>query len=151
MPKTSLTATAALGFLAAAALAAPVAANTIGAVSALNKDVDGTPPQEQPRQLTLGDNLVRDELIESSPIGSGQFLFLDQTTLTIAKNSVIKLDKYVYDPSTRRGEFAMTMTKGVLRFVGGRITKNTDAVVTTPTATIGILRPDLVCTRHILG
>ena len=138
MPKTSLTATAALGFLAAAALAAPVAANTIGAVSALNKDVDGTPPQEQPRQLTLGDNLVRDELIESSPIGSGQFLFLDQTTLTIAKNSVIKLDKYVYDPSTRRGEFAMTMTKGVLRFVGGRITKNTDAVVTTPTATIGI-------------
>ncbi|MEM7545352.1 MAG: hypothetical protein AAF367_07435 [Pseudomonadota bacterium] len=134
MKKTALLASAAL-----IALTAPAtSANTIGAVSALNQDVDGTPPEADTRLLVLGDGVFQNERIESSPIGSGQFLFLDQTSLTIAKESVLVLDKYVYDPETRSGEFSMSMTRGVLRFVGGRITKGTDAVITTPTATIGI-------------
>ena len=129
-----------LSAVAVSALVATSAtANTsIGSVAALNRDVAGTPPQAETRTLVLGDGLFSDELIESSAIGSGQFMFLDQTTLTIAKNSSLVLDKYVYDPETKTGEFAINMTRGVLRFVGGRITKTTDAVVTTPTATIGI-------------
>lgn len=127
---------------AAMALCVPVLAaaqtNQIGSVAALNSDVDGTPPSAAKRQLLIGEGLVQNELIESSPIGSGQFLFLDQTTLTIAKDSSIVLDKYVYNPDTKVGEFSMRMSRGVLRFIGGRITKNTDAVVVTPTATIGI-------------
>ena len=58
------------------------AADTIGAVSALNRDVDGTPPQADSRNLIIGDNVVQNERIDSSPLGSGQFLFLDQTSLT---------------------------------------------------------------------
>lgn len=127
-----------LATAATLALTAPVSANQIGSVAALNSDVDGTPPASVKRLLSIGEGLVQDELIESSPIGSGQFLFLDQTTLTIAKNSSLVLDKYVYNPETKTGEFSMRMSKGVLRFIGGRITKNTDAVVVTPTATIGI-------------
>lgn len=126
--------------LTTAALSSAALANNpnIGTVSALNQDVDGTPPASETRQLVIGDDLFSSELIESSPIGSGQFLFLDQTSLTIAKNSSLVLDKYVYDPTTKTGEFALSMSQGVLRFVGGRITKNTEAVITTPTATIGI-------------
>ena len=127
-----------LATVAVAALTGPIQANQIGSVAALNSDVDGTPPAATTRQLSIGESLVQDELIESSPIGSGQFLFLDQTTLTIAKDSSLVLDKYVYNPDTKIGEFSMSMSRGVLRFIGGRITKNTDAVVVTPTATIGI-------------
>ena len=114
------------------------AAERIGAVAAVNSEVIGEPPQADPRDLILGDDLVLEERIESSPIGTGQFLFLDQTALTIAPNSNIVLDRYIYDPATKTGEMAMSMTRGVLRFVGGRISKTTDAVITTPTATIGI-------------
>ena len=127
-----------LATAATMALSAPAYANQIGSVAALNSDVDGTPPEASRRQLSIGEGVVQDELIESSPIGSGQFLFLDQTTLTIAKDSSLVLDKYVYNPDTRTGEFSMRMSRGVLRFIGGRISKNTDAVVVTPTATIGI-------------
>ena len=70
--------------LATTALATAQAETNIGTVSALNRNVDGTPPQAETRTLVIGDGLFSDELIESSPIGSGQFLFLDQTTLTIA-------------------------------------------------------------------
>ena len=127
-----------LATAATLALSVPASANQIGSVAALNSDVDGTPPASAKRLLSIGEGLVQDELIESSPIGSGQFLFLDQTTLTIARNSSLVLDKYVYDPATQVGEFSMQMSKGVLRFIGGRINKNTDAVIVTPTATIGI-------------
>lgn len=144
MKMTSLSPLAAL--LASAASFAFVATDAgaatpndnIGTVSALNQQVEGTPPNADTRQLSIRDGLFSNERIDSSPIGSGQFLFLDQTTLTIAKNSSLVLDKYVYDPSTKTGEFALSMSRGVLRFVGGRITKGTDAVITTPTATIGI-------------
>lgn len=131
-----------LASVAALALSAAAQAQTrddqIGSVAALNSNVDGTPPAAATRQLFIGEGLVQNELIESSPIGSGQFLFLDQTTLTIARDSSLVLDKYVYNPDTKTGEFSMRMSRGVLRFIGGRITKNTDAVVVTPTATIGI-------------
>ncbi len=131
-----------LASVAAAALllgsAGGASAERIGAVAAVNSEVIGDPPAADPRDLILGDDLVLEERIESSPIGTGQFLFLDQTALTVAPNSNIVLDRYIYDPATKTGEMAMSMTRGVLRFVGGRISKTTDAVITTPTATIGI-------------
>ena len=68
----------------------------------------------------------------------GQLLFVDQTTLTIAPNSEVVLDKFVFDPDRGTGEIAISLTKGALRFIGGKISKNTDAVINTPSATIGI-------------
>ena len=67
-------------------------------------------------------------------------LFLDQTSLTVSPNSEIVLDKYVYDPEAQTGEIGVSVARGVLRLIGGRITKKTDGVIKTPTATIG--RPD---------
>ena len=110
----------------------------IGTVSAVNRDMDGTPPAAQRRALDLGNQVVQDELIQTSTVGSGQLMFLDQTTLTVAPNSDIVLDEYVYDPDKQTGEIAISLTKGALRFIGGRISKTNDAVVRTPTATVGI-------------
>ena len=117
----------------------PVAqANTIGSVAAVNRDIEGVPPGAAKRALLLGDNVLANERLISSPDGSGQLLFLDQTSLTVSPNSDIVLDKYVYDPSSQSGEIALTVSKGVLRMIGGRITKSNPATIRTPAATIGI-------------
>ncbi|MEM7743699.1 MAG: FecR domain-containing protein, partial [Pseudomonadota bacterium] len=108
------------------------------AVSAVNRDMDGTPPGAERRPLLLGNQVVADELIQTSEVGSGQLMFLDQTSLTVAPNSNIVLDTYVYDPVEQTGDMAISLTRGVLRFVGGRISKSRDVEVRTPTATIGI-------------
>ena len=110
----------------------------IGTVAAVNRDMDGTPPSAASRALGLGMRIVRDERIETSEIGSGQLLFLDQTSLGLAPNSDLVLDSYVYDAETQRGEMALSLTRGALRFVGGRISKNRDVTIRTPSATIGI-------------
>ena len=132
---------ACLSAIALAFAFAPGAARAtgeIGSVAAVNRDIDSTPPGQGTRALLLGDRLIQDERLVSSDLGSGQMLFLDQTSLTVAPNSSIVLDKYVYDPDSEAGEIGVSVARGVLRVIGGRITKNTEAVIRTPTATIGI-------------
>lgn len=110
----------------------------IGAVSAAQPDIKGTPPQSRVRELSIGTQVVRDERVITGPSGVGQVLFIDQTGLTIAPDSDITLDKYVYDPDRDIGDISATVTKGALRFVGGRITKKTPAKIRVKSTTIAI-------------
>lgn len=136
--KTSSLSALALAVVLGAAPQASFAATEIGSVAAANRDIEGTPPNAATRSLLIGDRLIANERLVSSPNGSGQMIFLDQTTLTVSPNSEIVLDKYVYDPDADAGELGVTVTRGVMRLVGGRITKSNDAVINTPSATIGI-------------
>lgn len=119
------------------ASAAPVQAE-IGVLAAVNRDMTGARPSEAARPVFINEKLVTDERIETSANGGGQVLFLDQTSLTIAPNSSIVLDRYVYDPDSQSGDISLTVARGALRLVGGRITKTSDATIKTPSATIGI-------------
>lgn len=110
----------------------------VGVLAAVNRDVLGERPQEQARQLVLREKLILDERITTSEVGGGQVMFLDQTTLTLSPNSNILLDRYVYDPNAQTGDVSVTLLKGAMRFVGGRITKTGVATIKTPSATIGI-------------
>ena len=110
----------------------------IGAVAAVNRDVKGARPAEPPRRLILNEKLIQNERVTTSENSGGQVLFLDQTTLTLTPNSDIILDKYVFNPDADTGELAVTMLRGAMRMVGGRITKSSAATIKTPSATIGI-------------
>jgi hypothetical protein len=65
-------------------------------------------------------------------------LFLDQTTLSLAPNTTIVLDRFVFDPDRGTGEIGLQLTEGALRFIGGTLSRQQDAVIRTPTSTIGI-------------
>lgn len=110
----------------------------IGVLAAVNREMTGARPSEQARPIFIKEKLVQDERIVSTGGGGGQVLFLDQTSLTIAPNSEVVLDKYVYDPDSDSGEMTVTVLKGAMRFVGGRISKTSPATIRTSTATIGI-------------
>lgn len=124
--------------LAVAGAPSPGNAVEIGAVGAVDAAVSGAPPAQPMTELALNDRLYLDERIVSTAGGKAQAMFLDQTTLTIAENSDIVLDRYVYDPSRGEGEIALSLARGAMRFIGGRITKTQDATIQTPVATIGI-------------
>lgn len=118
-------------------LAAPASAE-IGVLAAVNRDMTGARPAEPPRPVFIQERLVQNERIATTERGGGQILFLDQTSLTISPNSDIVLDEYVYDPDTQTGAIGVSVARGALRLVGGRITKTGEATIRTPTATIGI-------------
>ena len=68
-----------------------------------------------------------------------QILFVDKSTMTVGPNANMVIDQFVYDPNTGAGNLAASLTRGVFRFVGGKLSKHDNAVtMRTPTATIGI-------------
>lgn len=124
--------------LLAATLALPAAGQQIGTVASSEPTLRGTPPGAATRTLSLGTGLVADETVASSASGRGQLLFLDQTTLSLAPNTTIVLDRFVFDPASGAGGIGLSLTEGALRFIGGTLSRGQEAVITTPTASIGI-------------
>jgi hypothetical protein len=116
-----------------------VAQQRVGVSSAVNPDVTGIPPGAGPRRLVLGQEVVFNEHITTGPDGQTQILFIDQSTMTVGPRSDMVIDEFVYDPNAGTGKLAASLTRGVFRFVGGKLSKQDNAVtMQTPSATIGI-------------
>jgi hypothetical protein len=118
---------------------APALAQQVGINTAVNPDANGTPPGGVTRRLVLGQEVVHNEYIVTGPVGQTQILFLDESAMSVGPSSELTIDNFVYDPNTGNGQLAMSATKGVCRFVGGKISKLESAVtLQTPMAAIGI-------------
>jgi len=66
--------------------------------------------------------------------------FADNSLLSIGPNSVLAIDKYVFDSTTHAGQFDSTLSKGTLAVVSGKIVKQSPEAmrVRTPTAIMGV-------------
>jgi trimeric autotransporter adhesin len=124
----------------ATGLASPaVAQQRIGVNSAVNPDATGIWPGTPPRRLVLGQDIVFNEHVTTGPEGQTQVLFVDQSTMSVGPNADMVIDEFVYDPAAGTGKLAASLTRGVFRFVGGKLSKQENAVtMQTPSATIGI-------------
>ncbi len=131
-----------LGATALGLMAAPLsigqAAAKVGVTSATDGDPLGKPPQEAERVLRIGVDVQANELITTSASDRAHLLFLDGSSLTVGPNAQLTIDKFVFDPNTKTGELAINASKGVLRLVGGKISKNAPITITTPANTVGI-------------
>ena len=67
-------------------------------------------------------------------------MLLDETIFTLGPDSDMVLDEFVYDPVTSAGKVTARVTKGVFRFVTGKIARKKPASmnVKLPVGTIGI-------------
>src|SRR5438067_5531598 len=115
-----------------------VKAQESGKVGAVNPASTGTPPGAAQRTLVIGANVVHKERVDTSNSGSTQIVFPDTSTLNVGKNSSIVIDEYVYDPNAGVGSMAASLTKGVMRFVGGQISHTSGVTIKTPTGTLGV-------------
>jgi hypothetical protein len=113
-------------------------ADNLGKVGAVNQDATGTPPDGSAHTLVVGAGVVYKEKIQTSAQGSTQILFPDQSTLNIGRSSSLVIDEYVYDPKTSTGTMLASLSRGVVRFVGGQISHHDGVTVNTPVATLGI-------------
>jgi trimeric autotransporter adhesin len=111
----------------------------VGVNSAVNPDAQGTPPGGVARRLVIGQDVVFNERITTSAAGQTQLLFVDQSAMTVGPNSDLTIDQFVYDPQSGTGKLAMSATRGVLRYVGGKLSKQDNAVtLRTSTATLAV-------------
>ena len=140
--RASLVRAALLGATALSLLGAPFAigdaAAKVGVTSATDGDPLGKPPTEAERVLRIGIDVQANELITTSANDRAHLVFLDGSSLTVGPDAQLTIDKFVFDPTTKTGELAINASKGVLRLVGGKISKGSPITITTPSSTIGI-------------
>ena len=122
-------------------LSSPLPANAekVGVAAAVNPDafssLSGTPNQ----QLNIGKSIFYNERIKTTTSGLVQVLLVDGSTFTVGPNSNLVIDKFVYDPRKKTGEMVATFSKGTIRFIGGKLSKNAGGVkVKTPDGALAI-------------
>jgi len=94
-----------------------------------------------PRELSMDSRIFQGEKIVTRDNGRVEVQFLDDTTLSLGKNSEVRVDAYVYDPeNASNSNLLLQMGKGVFRTVTGEIAKqNPDHFnLKSPMALIGI-------------
>jgi hypothetical protein len=129
-----------LATLGVASLSWPAFAeqNTVGVAAEVNPDVTAQAPDGQKRELLVGHDVIHNEKINTGNVGQAQLLFTDQSTLTVAKNSEVVIDDFVFDAQKQNGNLTATLTTGVFRYVGGKISKQQDVTFYTPTGSVSV-------------
>lgn len=110
----------------------------IGSVAAMSPTALGTLPSGTAQPLSAGASIFFQERLATEELGRLHIRLADQSVLDVAPSSELTIDKFVYDPSTGAGEIAGSVGQGVLRYVGGVVSKHQDVVFTTPSATVAI-------------
>ncbi|MBV7540377.1 FecR domain-containing protein [Acidovorax sp. sic0104] len=70
--------------------------------------------------------------LTTGPDQTMHVLFSDQSALTIGPNSSVVISEYRYDTATRDGVLVVDLNQGVVRVVGGFISKQNETVVRAP-------------------
>lgn len=126
----------------ALALATPaLAAEQAGVSAAVRGQVALTRVQiAVGRQVVGGEPILLQDAIQSGQRSGMQILLLDQTVFTIGPESELVIDEFVYDPKTDAGKLSAEITKGVFRFVSGKIAheKPEDMKLKLPSGTLGV-------------
>jgi hypothetical protein len=124
-----------------ALLTSPTDAQTrIGAAGGVQGRVSAAAPGAAARGLLSGANVFHKDAVTTDAQGRLQVLLLDETVFTVGPDSQITLDEFVYDPFTDAGKVTAQVTKGVFRFVTGKVArkKPEGMKVKLPVGTIGI-------------
>jgi hypothetical protein len=111
-------------------------AQQIGVAAAVNNQVDGLSGSSA-RRLAAGSGVFENERVRTGDASTAQLLFLDKTTVSIGPKAELTLDKFVFDPNRGRGQVALDILRGSVRFATGSQNPNNYSIKT-PVATIGI-------------
>ena len=70
--------------------------------------------------------------------------FVDDTRLQITEFSKLKIDEFVYDPSSGKGSLSIKAASGTIRYTSGLISKNSreNVKIKTPTAVVSVRGTD---------
>ncbi|MEC9290780.1 MAG: FecR domain-containing protein [Pseudomonadota bacterium] len=122
------------------AISAEAAEKAIGSVSAISGEAYAINEDGSRVDLALKSPIFQNQTVVTGQDGKVQIIFIDNSIFTISANTELLIDEYVYNADTQQGKSIMNATKGVFKFVTGKIAKNNreEVKVKTPFATIGV-------------
>ena len=117
-----------------AAEQAGVAAAVIGSVDVTRQAADQSMAAQSGMDMFLQDR------VETADKSRMQIVLLDETVFTVGANTDLAIDEFVYDPAADAASLSASYTKGVFRYVSGKVgnLKPQNVSIKLPSATIGI-------------
>lgn len=117
-----------------AAQRAGVAAGVVGSLRVSEGE------RSNPEKISSGMNMLLGDRVNSEKASRMQILLLDETVFTIGPDSDLVIDEFVYDPAAGTGRLTANFTKGVMRYVSGKLAQTNPAAITLKArdATIGV-------------
>ena len=110
----------------------------VGVAAAVSGDVKLSNTQSpKPKGVSVRQRIALADFIQTGKSGRLQVLLLDRSTFTIGPNSVLRIDRFVYDPSRGRTS-GTSVVRGAFRFMSGQSNRGNSATISSPVATIGI-------------
>lgn len=87
-----------------------------------------------------GDTVYQTDKIVTGKDGAVGMLFDDDSRISAGPNSVLALDKFAFDSKTHEGNFDVSMKKGTLSVISGKLTAKTPGAlkVKTPAAILAV-------------
>jgi hypothetical protein len=119
--------------------------STIGVIRDLRSAGFGTPPAGPRVSVNIRDAVFRNELIETVENGAMRIRFSDAMSLRIGSENIVLLDEFIYDPDGDGSTMILTLSKGVFRFVSGKMNKQAYRIIT-PSASISVRGTDFLAT-----
>lgn len=132
-----VTLAAALAAWAGSAAAAP----SIGHADLVLIWATGRPPGAPERPVYVQDDVFAQETLRTVEDGALHVIFRDGTELRMGSAATVTLDEFVYDPDAGAGKLLGSVSRGIARFITGRIDDSAFAV-RTPAALIGVRGTD---------
>lgn len=88
----------------------------------------------------IGDAVYQTDRIVTGKDGAVGMLFNDDSRISAGPNSVLALDKFAFDSNTNEGGFDVSMKKGTLSVISGKLTQKTPGAlkVKTPAAILAV-------------
>jgi hypothetical protein len=127
------TAACVLALLFALPATASIAQTKIGKATSVKPQAEGSVAGV----LGPDSDVHANETVRTGTSGVADLRFIDQTNLSVGPTSVVRLDRFVYDPNKGSGSVVIDATRGSVRFVAGSQDKRAYKIKT-PYGTLGI-------------
>lgn len=131
--------------LAAGATPEPV---HVGRAKIVVRDVRSQTKTAAARMIAVNETLSFEERIITTADSNSVVEFRDGSLLQVGPNSVIVLDRFVFNPFESKSEKVITAVSGAFRYISGMKTKTSSLQIRAGSATIGIRGSEAVFMVH---
>ncbi|WP_417621014.1 FecR family protein [Parasphingorhabdus sp.] len=117
----------------------PVLAQTVGLNSAVRNNVKVQQTANANAQTARIRQPVKMRNVVTTAASSAlQITLLDRSSLTVGPSARLTVNRFVYDPKTKKSSVGTSLVKGTLRFMSGKAARGGRNSINTPAASIGI-------------
>ena len=116
----------------------PAASPQIGRSIFVANEVDGQAGDAPAQHIAVNDDIVFQEDITTGGDAKAVIEFRDGSTFEVGPDAAVRIDSFVFNPEENTSHKALSVTRGVFRYVSGYVASDQQATIAMPHGQMGI-------------